>query len=60
MAKKMQVKEKRDVWGKNIHILMQFVKEPKGSWEKRHWSIVKSVDFYLDGQTGRKKRHIKS
>lgn len=31
--------------GKNIHIWIPFVKELKGSWEKRQWSIMKSAEF---------------
>ena len=56
----MQGKEKRDVLGKNIHILIQVVKEPKGSREKRHQSKIKSADFICVDKLEEKKSDVKS
>lgn len=39
-----QVKEKRGVVGEKIHILILFVREPKGLWEK-HRGRMKSIEF---------------
>lgn len=54
----MQVKGKRDVLGKNVHVWTQFAKEPKGSRGKRHWSVIKSVGFIQMDKLEEKKRGI--